>query len=94
MCFPGSSVCIGSACTAGDLGLIPGSRTSPGEGNGKPFLYSCPENPMDRGAGQATAHGVERVGHDLVTKPPPPNLIPFFEFEELIWQYFEQYLAK
>ena len=49
---------------------------------------------MDRGAGQATAHGVERVGHDLVTKPPPPNLIPFFEFEELIWQYFEQYLAK
>lgn len=44
--------------------------------------------------GRLQPMGVERVGHDLVTKPPPPNLIPFFEFEELIWQYFEQYLAK
>ena len=33
--------------------------------------YSCLENPMDRGACQATVHGVARVGHDLVTKPPP-----------------------
>jgi len=33
---------------------------------------SCLENPMDRGAWQATLHGVTRVGHDLATKPPPP----------------------
>ena len=32
---------------------------------------SCLENPMDRGAWQATVYGVTRVGHDLVTKPPP-----------------------
>ena len=42
------------------------------EGNGNPLQYSCLENPMDRGAWQATVHGVARVGHDLVTKPPPP----------------------
>ena len=38
------------SCIAGDLGLIPGSRRSPGEGNGNPLQYSCLENPMDRGA--------------------------------------------
>ena len=32
----------------------------------------CLENPMERGAWQATVHGVTRVGHDLATKPPPP----------------------
>ena len=39
-----------------------------GEGNGNPLQYSCLENPMDRGAWQATIHGAARVGHDLVTK--------------------------
>ena len=34
----------------GDGDLIPGLRRSPGEGNGNPLKYSCPENPMDRGA--------------------------------------------
>ena len=38
------------------------------------FQYSCLENPMGRGAWQATVHGIARVGHDLVTKPPPPLL--------------------
>ena len=47
---------------------------STGEGNGNLLQYSCLENPMDRGAWQATVHGVTRVGHDLVTKPPPPPL--------------------
>ena len=42
------------------------------EGNGNLLQYSCLENPMDRGAWQATVHGVARVGHDLLTKPPPP----------------------
>ena len=50
-----------SACTArdtGDLGLIPGSERSLGQGHGKPLHYSCLENPMDRGAWRATVHGV------------------------------------
>ena len=42
---------------------------SPGEGNGTPLQYSCPENPRDRGAWRATVRGVARVGHGLVTKP-------------------------
>jgi len=48
--FPGGSVGEESACNAGDTGLIPGSRRSPGEGNGNPLQYSCLGNPMDRGA--------------------------------------------
>ena len=38
----------------------------------KPPQYSCLENPMYKGAWQATVHGVTRVRHDLATKPPPP----------------------
>ena len=53
-----------------DTGSIPGSERSPGGGQGNSFQYSCLKNPMDRGTWQATAHGVTRVGHDLVTKPP------------------------
>ena len=49
----------------GDLGSVPGLGSSPGEGNGNPLQYSCLENPMDRGAWQATVHGTARVGHDL-----------------------------
>ena len=45
-----------------------------GEANGNPLQYSSPENPMDKGAWQATVHGVTRVGHDLATKPPPPKV--------------------
>ena len=52
----------------GDAGLIPGSGRSPGEGNGNALLYSCGENPMDRGAWWATVYAVPRVRHDLVTK--------------------------
>ena len=47
-----------STCNAGDLGLIPRLGRSPGEGNGYPLQCSCLENHMDRGAGQATVHGV------------------------------------
>ena len=50
-----------SACNAGDsgnVGLIPGSVRSPGEGNGYPFQYSCLKNPMDRGAWRATVQSV------------------------------------
>jgi len=47
--FPGGSDGKESACTAGDLGSIPGLGRSPGEGNGNPLQYSCLKNPMDRG---------------------------------------------
>ena len=53
-----------SVCSAGDLGPIPGLGRSPGEGDGNPLQYSCLENPMDRGASWATAHGVTRDGYD------------------------------
>ena len=46
---------------AGDLGLIPGLGRLPGEGNGYLLQYSCPENPMDRGAWQATVYGVTEL---------------------------------
>ena len=72
--FAWSSVDKESACNAGDPGSIPGSGRSPGEGNGNLLQYSCLENPMDRGAWQATVHGVARVGHNLVTKPPPVEI--------------------
>ena len=48
--FPHSSVSKESACSAGNLGSIPGSGRSPGEENGNSLQYSCLENPMDRGA--------------------------------------------
>ena len=54
--FPGRSNGKESACNAGDLGSIPGLERSPGEGNGNPLQYSCLENPMDRGAWQATCY--------------------------------------
>ena len=50
-----------SACSARDTGAegsIPGSVRSPGEGHGNPLQYACLENPMGKGAWQATVHGV------------------------------------
>ena len=49
-----------SAYNAGDIGSIPGSGRSPGEGNGNPLQYSCLGNPMDRGAWEAIVHGVTK----------------------------------
>ena len=58
--FPGGSDGEYSACSAGDLGSIPGLRGSSGEGNDYPLHYSGLENSMDRGAWQATVHGVKK----------------------------------
>ena len=58
--FPGGSDGKKSACKAGDPGLIPGSERSSGEGIGNPLWYSCPENPMNRGAWQATVRGGQK----------------------------------
>ena len=46
---PGESDDKESACNVGDLGLVPGSRRCPGEGNDYSLQYSCLENSMDRG---------------------------------------------
>ena len=53
-----------STCNAGDTGLITGSGRFPGGGHSNPLQYFCLENPMDRGAWQATVLGSQRVGHD------------------------------
>ena len=58
--FPGGSDGKASAYNVADLGSIPVSGRSPGEGNGNPLQYSCLENPMDGGAWQATVHGISK----------------------------------
>ena len=58
--FPGGSNGKESACNVGDLTLIPGLVRFPGEGNGNPPQYSGLENSIDRGAWQATFHGVTK----------------------------------
>ena len=47
-----------NAGDVGDSGLIPGSGTSPGGGHGNPLQYFCLENPIYRGAWQATVHSI------------------------------------
>ena len=64
--FPGGSGGKESACNAGDPGLIPGWKRSPGEGHGNPLQYSCLEKPMDREAWQAIVH---RVTKSWTTQP-------------------------
>ena len=56
--FPDGSDGKESACDAGDPGLIPGWRRSPGEGHGNLLQYSCLKNSTDRETWQATVHGV------------------------------------
>jgi len=61
--FPGAAVVKNLPADVGnarDVGLIPGSERSPGEGNGNPLHYSCLENSMNRGAWEATVHSVPR----------------------------------
>ena len=58
MGFPGSSDGKESACHAGDPHSVLGSGRSSAGGNGNPLQYSCLGNPMDRGAWEATIHGV------------------------------------
>ena len=60
MDFPGGSEGKVSVYNAGDLGSIPGLGRSAGEGSGNPLQYYCLKNPMDRGAWQATVHGVAK----------------------------------
>ena len=67
MGFPGGSVVKNppaSARDAEDMGLIPGSGRSPGEGNGNPLQYSCLENLWTEEPGGLQSMGLQRVGHD------------------------------
>ena len=71
-----------SACNAGDADLIPGSGRSPGRGNGNPLQYSCLENPIDKGAWQATVHGVTNCWTRLkqLSIHTVSNIISCFQF--------------
>ena len=78
--FPGGSDSKASAYNAGDLGLIPGSGRSSGEGNGNPLQYSGLENPMDGRAWQATVHGVAKSRTPLSNFPLPYLTLPSCTF--------------
>ena len=64
--FPGGSDGEESACSAGDLGSIPGLRLFPGEGHGNPLQYSClpGKSPWTKESGGLQSMGLHRVGHD------------------------------
>ena len=77
--FPGGAVVKNPPASAGDAGImgsIPGSERSPGGGSSNPLQYSYLENPMDRGAWQATVHGVD--SHTRRNSPSSP-----------VWAYIE-----
>ena len=67
MGFPGGSVEKNLPANAGDMGSILGLGRSPGGGHGNPLQYSCLQNPMDRGAWQATVHRVTELDTTEVT---------------------------
>ena len=75
-CIHGGSDGKESACNAGDPGSIPGSRRSPGGGNGYRLQYSSLESSVDRGAQRAIVHGVSKESE--VTEQI--NLLLFFIF--------------
>ena len=59
-----------------EMGSVPGSGRSPGEGNGNPLQYSCLENPMDRGAWGATVNGVAKsLTERLTLSPSTGNIV-------------------
>ena len=66
-CFPGGSEGKASACNAGDLGLIPESGRSPGEGNGNLLCTLTWKTPCMEKPGRLQSMGLQRVGHDWVT---------------------------
>ena len=59
--FSHSSAGKESACNAGDLGSIPGSGRSPGEGHGNPLQYSCLENPWTEETGRLQSMGLQEL---------------------------------
>ena len=93
--FQGSDNLVGTggsegkapACNAGDPDSIPGSGSSPGEGNGNPIQYSCLENPLDGRAWWATVHGVAKSQTRLSELTPLhfyPDEPPFLDDQGLL----------
>ena len=56
-----------STCNSGDLGLIPGLGSSPGEGNGDPFQYSCLEKSINGGAWWLESMGTQRAHQQILS---------------------------
>ena len=78
-----------------DMGLIPGSGRLPGGGHGNPLQDSCLENPLDRGAWQATVHGVAKSWTQL--KLLKRHTIPQYKVKEKVFEilnYFQKILLK
>ena len=80
-----------SACSAGDLGLIPGSGRSTGGGHGNPLQYSCLENPMDRGAWRAAVCGVvqSRTQLNQLSSHSTACVYKYIETEERDFLFFK-----
>ena len=70
MHIPGGSVIKNPPVNAGDPGSIPGSKRSPGEGNGNNYNILAWEIPWTEESGELQSMGSLRVRHDLATKPP------------------------
>ena len=86
--LPSGSVAKNLPANAGDaedVSLIPGSGRSPGEGNGNPLKYSCLENPMDRGAWQATV----QQGH----KEPDTTDTTSLACTEVVMSFYHKVLS-
>ena len=81
--FLGGSEVKASACSAGDLGSIPGLGRSPGEGNGNPLQYSCLENP----SGGLQSMGLQGVRHDWSTSPTH-SLLTIWATQASMWTCF------
>ena len=83
-----------SACNAGEVGLIPVSGRSPGEGNGNPLKYSSLENSMDRGAWWATVYGAANSQTQLsnltTTRAPCYNCCSILP---TVQQFFHSYIT-
>ena len=73
--FPGGSEGKESACSARDLGSIPGLGRSPGEGNGNPLQYFCLGNPMGRGAWWPTVSSWGQKESDMTEWLTPSLLV-------------------
>ena len=82
--FSYSSVGKEFACSAGNLGSIPGLGRSPGKGNGNPLQYPCLENLMDRGAWWAAVRGVAKSQTQLNTKSSHMQYSPSIPFSLLL----------
>ena len=81
-----------SACTAGDVGSIPGSQRSPGGGHGNPLQYSWLENPLDRGAWRDAVHRVAQSRTQLKRLNSRSSKVMVIVLQARLQQYVNQEL--